>query len=157
MLFRRPTVHDVVEVTHLINRDSSILPRSQHYVFENLRDFILIEDEGQIIGCGSLHILWGDMAEIRAVTFADMRMANNGLFQKLIEQLLDEGRQLGVQQVFALTQGPEPFIRYGFKQVERTQVQRVVWNECINCVQFPDCTEVPVIFDLNSQNRGITS
>lgn len=153
MLFREPTIQDVVELTNLINRDSSILPRSQHYVFEHLREFTLIEEEGRIIGCGSLHILWEDIGEIRSLTFADMETAKNGLFQKLIEQLLDEGRQLGVRQVLALTYDPDPYIRYGFKEVERAQVQRVVWNECINCVHFPDCAEKPVIFDLNRREK----
>ncbi len=148
MLFRKAAIQDVAELTNLINRDGSILPRSQHYVFENLRDFTVIQDNGRVIGCGSLHILWEDIGEIRSVTFADIELAQHELFRQLIDRLLDEGRRLGVKRVLALTYDPEPYLRHGFKQVERAQVQRLVWNECINCVHFPDCTETPVIFDL---------
>jgi amino-acid N-acetyltransferase len=151
MRFRKPIVSDAVELTHLINRDDSILPRSLHYVFQNLRDFTLIEEEGRIIGCGSLHILWEDIAEVRSVTFADAESAQNGLFHQLIDAFLDEGRKLGVRQVFALTYDPERYVKLGFRLTDRAQVQRLVWNECINCVHFPDCAEKPVIFDLDAQ------
>lgn len=155
LLLRKATIQDVAELTSLINRDGSILPRSQHYVFENLRDFTVVQENGRIIGCGSLHILWEDIGELRSVTFADPELARNGVFGELIDRLLDEGRQLGVKQVLALTYNPEPYLKRGFREVERTQVQRLVWNECINCVHFPDCTETPVILDLDQRGKDI--
>ncbi len=153
MLLRKAAIRDVAELTSLINHDGSILPRSQHYVFENLRDFTVVQENGRIVGCGSLHVLWEDVAEIRSVTFADPELARNGVFRQLLDRLLDEGRQLGVKQVLALTYDPESYLKHGFREVERAQVQRLVWNECINCVHFPDCMETPVIVDLDQWDK----
>jgi amino-acid N-acetyltransferase len=155
MLFRKPTVEDVPEITALINRDSSILPRSQHYVFENLRDFVVAEQDGKVVGCGSLHVLWENIAEIRAVTSVENE--KNGLFRRMIRLLLQDGRDIGVQKVVALTQKPEDFVDVGFNSPDRQDVPQVVWKECINCVYFPDCLEQPVLYDLDTLQGGGTN
>lgn len=151
MAFRKPTVDDVPDITTLINTDSTILPRSQHYVFENLRDFVVADENGAIVGCGSLHVLWDNIAEIRSVTCVEDKQ-NNGLFDQIIQLLLEDARKLGIRQVVVLTQRPESFIELGFTFSERTDVPQVVWKECINCVHFPDCLEKPVIYDLDNLN-----
>jgi amino-acid N-acetyltransferase len=156
MLIRKPTVHDVPKLTALINRDSTILPRSQHYVFMNLRDFIVAEEDGELVGCGSLHVLWENIAEIRAVTMIEDDR-RNGWFRQLVDCLLEDGRRLGVQEIVVLTQDPKSFVNIGFKQVERTDVPQIVWKECINCVHFPDCREKPVLFNMGSTKQGESS
>ena len=135
-------------MTDLINRDQTILPRSQHYVFDNLRDFVVAEEDGQIVGCASLHVLWENIAEIRAMTVAAQKQGN-GLYREMVGLLLDDGRAVGVQQVVALTQNPGLLVDFGFRLVDRNDVPQIVWKECMNCVHFPDCLEAPVLFDLN--------
>ena len=153
MSLRKPTVRDVPDLTALINKDITILPRSQHYVFTNLRDFIIAEEGGDIVGCASLHVLWENIAEVRAVTVAgDGR--DNGVFRQMLSHLIEDGRMLGVQQIVVLTQHTESFINIGFRKVERSEIPQVVWKECINCVYFPDCKEKPVLFDLYDTNTG---
>lgn len=152
MSLRKPTVRDVPQLTALINRDLTILPRSQHYVFTNLRDFIIAEEDGNIVGCASLHVLWENIAEVRAVTVAQGGR-DNSLFRQMVYHLMEDGRKLGVQQIVVLTQNPKSFVNVGFRQVERTDVPQIVWKECINCVHFPDCTEKPVLFDLHDVNN----
>jgi amino-acid N-acetyltransferase len=153
MPFRKPTVEDVPDITALINKDASILSRSQHYVFENLRDFVIAEESGEIVGCGSLHVLWENIAEIRAVTMIENKQ-DNGLFGQMIRLLLDDAQNLGIQKVVVLTQKPDSFVNIGFSAPQRQDVPQVVWKECINCVYFPDCLEEPVIYDLNGLNQG---
>ena len=153
MPLRKPTVRDVPQLTTLINKDLTILPRSQHYVFTNLRDFIVAEEDGNIVGCGSLHVLWNNIAEVRAMTVAQTGR-DNGLFRQMVFHLIEDGRKLGVQQIVVLTQNPKSFVDVGFRQVERTDVPPIVWKECINCVHFPDCEEDPVLFDLRDVNNG---
>ena len=149
MRLRKANVQDVPDLTELINRDQTILPRSQHYVFDNLRDFIVAEEDGQIVGCASLHVLWENIAEIRAMTVAQQKMGN-GLYRELVEHLLEDGKTVGVQQIVALTQNPELLVDFGFSLVGRNDVPQIVWKECINCVHFPDCLEKPVLFDLGT-------
>ena len=153
MSLRKPTVRDVPELTALINRDVTILSRSQHYVFTNLRDFIIAEEGGDIVGCASLHVLWENIAEVRAVTVA-RGGRDNGLFRQMLYHLIEDGRELGVQQIVVLTRHTESFINIGFRKVERSEIPQVVWKECINCVHFPDCKAKPVLFDLHDTNQG---
>ena len=148
MHLRKANVQDVPDVTALINRDQTILPRSQHYVFDNLRDFVVAEEDGQIVGCASLHVLWENIAEIRAMTVASQKQGN-GLYRELVDRLLEDGKAVGVPQVVALTQNPQLLIDFGFRMVGRNDVPQIVWKECISCVHFPDCQEKPVLFDLD--------
>jgi len=148
MCLRRANVQDVPAITEIINRDATILSRSQHYVFDNLRDFVVAEKNGQIVGCASLHVLWENIAEIRALTVVAHEQGN-GLYGELVDYLLDDGKAVGVRQVVALTQNPRLLVNLGFRLVDRNDVPQIVWKECINCVHFPDCMEKPVLFDLD--------
>lgn len=159
MVLRKPSVKDVPELVAFINQNldqDALLPRSQHYVFQNLRDFVLAEEEGQIIGCASLHVLWDDIAEIRTVALAP-EARGNGLFRELVDYLLEDGRRLGVQRVFSLTARPEPFVEVGFSPVERDNLPQIVWRDCIECIYFPHCRETAVLIDLHAGAEGIPS
>lgn len=36
-------------------------------LFESVQEFTVAELDGKVIGCGALHILWEDLAEVRTV------------------------------------------------------------------------------------------
>jgi amino-acid N-acetyltransferase len=124
--------------------NGELLPRSLNMLYEDLRDFILVEEEGRIVGTCALHINWEDLAEIKALTIA-IPLQGKGLGRQVVEACLDEARVLGVTRVFALTYQPEFFKRIGFHEIEKAELPHKVWNECINCVKFPNCGEVAVI------------
>ncbi len=48
--------------------DGTLLPRSLSEICENIRDFIVVENEGEIVGCGALHLYGMHLAEIRSIT-----------------------------------------------------------------------------------------
>ena len=147
MRIRKATIQDVAEMQELINSfadNGELLPRSLNMLYEDLRDFILVEEEGRIVGTCALHINWEDLAEIKALTIA-IPLQGKGLGRQVVEACLDEARVLGVTRVFALTYQPEFFKRIGFHEIEKAELPHKVWNECINCVKFPNCGEVAVI------------
>ena len=49
---------------------------------------------------------------------------------------------------------PEFFQRFGFRLVSREELLPIVWADCVNCVKFPDCDEVPMLLDLNAADPG---
>jgi amino-acid N-acetyltransferase len=156
---RKPSVKDVPDILRLIEAgviQGVNLPRSQSYVCQNLRDFVIAEDGGGIVGCASLHVLWKDFAEIRAVAMTQ-GVATDNLLRSMMDYLASDGRRLGVRQVLAFAFNPEAYVGLGFKEVAKETLPQIAWRECMNCVYFPDCRETAVILDLETLSEGALS
>ena len=150
MRFRKPKFTDVIAMQELINVNADLglmLPRSRNAIYETLRDFTVAEQDGKLIGVGALHIIWDEMAEIRALAIAP-DAKKQGIGRKIVGLLVDEARELGVKQVFALTYQPGFFTKCGFAEVPKENLPHKVWKECINCPKFPNCDETAMIMNL---------
>jgi amino-acid N-acetyltransferase len=146
MIFRKARIADVEKMMLLINNNAEqglMLPRSRNMLYENIREFLLAEDAQQIVGVASLHILWSDLAEIRALAVAD-GYKRKGIGSKIVKNLEEEAKELGCSRVFALTYQPEFFKYCGYAEISKEQMPQKVWSECINCIKFPNCDEIAV-------------
>lgn len=144
---RPATVHDVEAIAELVNGYAArgeMLPKSLNQVYQNVRDFQVAEWRGEIVGCGALHVLWDDLAEVRslAVTGSWRRRGVGGM---ILQELIRDAHALGLPEVFALTYKPGFFARWGFRVVERDALPRKIWVDCIDCIKFPKCDEVAVL------------
>jgi amino-acid N-acetyltransferase len=82
------------------------------------------------VGCGALHVIWEDLAEIRTVAVrADHQ--GRGLGHRLVGALLDSARELGVGRVFVLTFAVDFFARHGFAEIKGTPVSPGVYAELL--------------------------
>jgi amino-acid N-acetyltransferase len=153
---RKPSVKDVPDILRLIEagvEQGVNLPRSQSYVCQNLRDFVIAEEDGLVTGCASLHVLWKDFAEVRAVAMTPSA-AGDELLRLMIDYLVADGRQLGVRQILAFAFNPTDYVDLGFREVAKETLPQIAWRECMNCVYFPDCKESAVILDLSTLPEG---
>jgi len=144
---RKATLEDVKEIQKIIKefaKKDLMLPRSLNEIYENIRDFWVEEEKGQLIGCCALHPLWEDMAEIKSLAVVSKRQ-KRGLGEKMVRACLEECKSLKVKRVIALTFVPEFFERFGFKREKKEKMPHKIWSECIKCPHFPDCGEVLVI------------
>lgn len=151
MIYRKPKFSDVIVMQELINANAErglMLPRSRNAIYETLRDFTLVEENGEIIGVGALHIIWDEMAEVRALAVLP-GMQRTGIGRNIVNILLEEAKTLGVKQVFALTYKPEFFAKCGFIEAAKDDLPHKVWKECINCPKFPNCDETAMILNLD--------
>lgn len=149
--FRKAKMPDVEALHKLINElaeDGLMLPRSRSVLYESLREFTVIEDDGEFVGGGALHIIWEDLAEIRALAIKP-EYHGKGIGKQLINQLINEAKELGIPQVFALTYQVEFFKKCGFEEITKEKMPQKVWKDCINCPKFPNCDEVAVIRGVN--------
>jgi amino-acid N-acetyltransferase len=149
--FRKAKMHDVEALHKLINELAEaglMLPRSRSVLYESLREFTVIEDDGEFIGGGALHIIWEDLAEIRALAIKP-EYHGKGIGKQLINQLINEAKDLGITQVFALTYQVEFFKKCGFEEITKEKMPQKVWKDCINCPKFPNCDEVAMIRGVN--------
>ena len=122
-----------------------MLSRSLNYMYQNVRDyFVCLDDDGKIVGCVSLHVVWQDLAEVKSLA-VDEHCQKKGVGRILVDAALDDARALRVPKVFCLTYVPGFFEKMGFRRIERAELPHSVWAECVNCVKFPDCDEIAMI------------
>lgn len=149
MPIRKATTSDVRAIHKLINSHAErqvMIPRSLNELFENLRDHIVYEEAGTIIGTCSLHVVWEDLAEVRSLA-VDESKSRKGIGRTLVMAAIEEARALGIKRVFALTYVHEFFKKLGFREIEKSQLPHKIWGDCLHCHKFPDCDETAVIMD----------
>jgi amino-acid N-acetyltransferase len=118
-----------------------------------LADFSRDGDHSPILGIASLHICWAGLGEIRSVAVWPTHQ-RQGIASRLVEACLDEARIIGLSEIFLLTLVPEFFQRFGFRVVSREDLLPIVWADCVHCIKFPDCDEVPMLLDLEPMEAG---
>ena len=140
-------VSDIPVIGGIINKQAetgAMLQRPLSMLYENVRDYSVIELEGKIIGCGALHVMWSDLAEIRAVAVVE-DSRRRGYGRALVETMLAEVELLRIERIFVLTYQVEFFRSLGFSEIEKSELPHKIWRDCLNCVHFPDCDEVAMI------------
>jgi amino-acid N-acetyltransferase len=145
-LLRRAKVKDAKAIFQILQEyaiKGVLLPRSLNSIYENIRDFFVYEDNGKIVGIGSLHIYWEDLAEIKSLAVIE-DFQHKGIGKQIVKKCIEDAKELGVKKIFALTYVPEFFQKLGFKIADKSDFPQKVWTECIHCVKFNDCKEVPV-------------
>ncbi|BCW42961.1 N-acetylglutamate synthase [Arthrobacter sp. StoSoilB5] len=100
--------------------------------YESLQEFRIAESlDGDVIGCGALHVMWEDLAEIRTLAAADA-WRGRGVGHVLVEDLLEKAKELGVSRVFCLTFEVDFFKRHGFEVMEdQSAVDPQVYSELL--------------------------
>lgn len=99
--------------------------------YEAIQEFLVAETgpEG-VVGCGALHVLWQDLAEIRTLAVApDWRGQRVG--HRLLDGLIRRARRLGLSRLFCLTFEIEFFTAHGFRAIEGTPVSLDVYAELV--------------------------
>jgi amino-acid N-acetyltransferase len=151
-VIRKARLMDVNEMFRIINyyaETQLMLPKTQLQLYENLRDYSVVTEASapRILACGALHIYWENLAEIRALAVAP-GLTRKGIGTGLVERLLAEARELGIEQVFCFTYEPKFFSSFGFIQVEHRTMPLKVYNECFNCPKFNKCDELAMVLHL---------
>lgn len=149
MIYRKPTFSDVEAIYELVigyANDGIMLARSRNTLYETLRDMVVADDDGRVVGVGALHITWDAMAEVRTMAVAE-DCTRRGIGAEIVRRLLEEGRAMGVKKFFTLTYKPGFFKTLGFKTVSKNDLPQKIWKECIDCPKFPDCDEIAMVKD----------
>jgi amino-acid N-acetyltransferase len=151
-MIRKAKISDVKEIHAIVNNYAEkdlMLPRSLNNLYDNIRDFYVLEIDGKVKGCASLHIVWEDLAEVKALA-VDESVRGKGYGKKLLEECLKEAKDLGIKKIFALTLIKDFFHKLGFKTVQKRRLPQKIWGECIHCIKFPDeCNEIAVMFEFD--------
>lgn len=152
MKIRKATVSDIKLIHKLINefaKKGEMLPRSLNELYENIRDFLIAEQNNEIKGVCALHILWEDLAEIRSLA-VKKESQKKGIGSLLVKKCLNEAKKLGVNKVFVLTYIPEFFKKTGFRELDKSKLPQKIWGDCIRCPKFPECDEIALIYEFKA-------
>lgn len=140
-----PAMKAVIDVHASQNK---MLFRAQAELYETIRDYFVYEENGAVLGCCGLHVVWEDLAEVRGLAVA-VEAAGRGIGSMLVRACLDEACELGVRSVYTLTLVPSFFERLGFTQVDKSTLHLKMWYECYRCSKFANCDEIAMVCRLN--------
>jgi amino-acid N-acetyltransferase len=154
MKVRSANVTDVKAMHALINcyaeRDMMLF-RSMADIFTNLQTFLVVELDGQVIGCCAIEVIWSDLAEIKSLA-VDESHQSKGAGAMLVNAAVEQACRLGVPKVFGLTLKPEFFSKLGFQVANKDSLPMKVWSDCARCTKQQNCDETAVIKQIeNSQ------
>lgn len=149
-MIRKARLSDVKTIKELIDfyaNKKVILERSFVELYENIRDFFVYEEDGEIRGCCSLHVCWEGLAEVRSLVVKESEF-EKGIGKSLVKNAIEEAKSLKIKQIFALTRIPDFFKKIGFKDIDKKELPYKVWSDCIDCPQFPNCDEVALVYQI---------
>lgn len=124
---------DVREIRSLIDSystDGSLLSKATVTIFEDIQEFLVATDGERVIGCGALHVMWEDLAEVRTLAVVPER-AHEGIGSQLLEHLLERARSLGTRRVFCLTFRKDFFGHHGFVEIDDAPVGHEVYEQML--------------------------
>jgi amino-acid N-acetyltransferase len=124
-----PVIRDLIDA----NADSGrLLSKATVTLYEDIQEFCVAEtdDDATLAGCGALHVLWEDLAEIRTVAVMP-ECQGLGIGHEIVDDLLSRARVLGVDRVFVLTFAVGFFARHGFRSINGTPVAAEVYAELL--------------------------
>ena len=140
-------------LAHFASR-GELLHRTLNEVYQHLRDFVVGEVDGRIVGVCALWLYWEDLAEVRSLAVDD-GYAGRGLGKALVAACLAEAGELGIRRVFALTYRPGFFERLGFRTLDKRELPQKIWKDCLRCAKFTCCDEVALIRDIELPTRSM--
>ena len=152
---RPARVGDVPEMGALINGYAAqglMLPKTEAQLYNNVRDFVVVDVEGSIVGCAGLKVTWHDLSEIVSLAVAPAYQGR-GLGRRLCLPLIDEARRLGIPTVFTLTYQIGFFARLGFQVVPKHTLSQKVWQDCVFCPKKECCDETAMILDVRRKEE----
>ncbi|WP_326593955.1 amino-acid N-acetyltransferase [Streptomyces brevispora] len=132
---RRARTSDVAAVRRLLDgyvREGILLDKATVTLYEDIQEFWIAERDAdaRVIGCGALHVMWEDLAEVRTLA-VDHSVKGAGVGHQVLDKLLQTARWLGVRRVFCLTFEVDFFAKHGFVEIGETPVDGDVYSELL--------------------------
>ena len=134
-------IHDLIAT---YSGDGTLLPRSLAEICENVRDFVVLEEGDEIIGCGALHLYGTHLAEIRSITVSPLYQGCAG-GRRLVKALLVQAKKHGVSCICLFTRIPDFFFHFAFRVVDRTTLPDKIYKDCQTCPRLYACDEVAMV------------
>ena len=127
---RTPDVRAIRAIVAPMAQSRVLIAKEAVTYYEALQQFRVAELDGEVVGCGALHVMWEDLAEIRTLAVRS-EATGAGVGSALLDALVEDARQLGVRRLFCLTFEVDFFRRHGFEPIEGQAVDPEVYAELL--------------------------
>lgn len=133
---RSAKTSDVAAIRELVRplaEKRILLDKEAVTYYESIQEFVMAQDsDGNVVGCGGLHVIWEDIAEIRTLATSE-QVRGQGIGHLLLEELVRRAKAVGVARVFCLTFEVAFFERHGFTvMADQSAVDPIVYQEILH-------------------------
>lgn len=108
-----------------------LLGKERVVFYEAVQEFrVATDDDGTLIGCGALHVMWEDLGEVRTLAVAD-EWLHRGVGHAILNDIEASASVLGLTRMFCLTFETEFFTRHGFAPIGEDIVSADVYSQLV--------------------------
>ena len=133
LIIRSAGTKDVKAIRELIDLyalQRRLLTKETVTLYESVQEFTVAEFEGEVVGCGALHVMWEDLAEVRTLAVRE-EFRGKGVGKRMLEEIFNRAKVIGVKRLFCLTFETEFFARHGFKEIDGAPVDADVYTQLL--------------------------
>ena len=133
VLIRPARTPDVQVVRRLVGQytaDGRLLAKAPVTLYEDVQEFLVAEVDGEVVGCGALHVMWEDLGEIRTLA-VDPAYVHRGIGGRILDLLIERARGLGLARLFCLTFETTFFASHGFREIDGSPVDHEVFEQLL--------------------------
>jgi amino-acid N-acetyltransferase len=133
MEIRSARTSDIKGIRKLIDTyaiGGRLLTKETVTLYESVQEFTVAIENNEVVGCGALHVLWEDLAEVRTVAVLE-RLRGKGVGHQIMQAIEERAGVIGVKRIFCLTFETQFFGRHGFEEIQGTPVDADVYAELL--------------------------
>lgn len=133
VIIRSARTKDVRAVRDLVDMyapGGRLLAKNTVTLYEDVQEFTVAEIDGQIVGCGALHVMWEDLGEVRTIAVLP-EQKGKGIGGKILDVLEARASELGLTRLFCLTFETEFFGRHGFNPIDEAPVDPSIYAQLL--------------------------
>jgi amino-acid N-acetyltransferase len=133
VIIRRARTSDVRAIRALVDTytaDRRLLSKATVTLFEQVQEFWVAVRDDEVVGCGALHVMWEDLAEIRTVA-VEPACRGMKIGHRIVSELIEQARGIGVARVFVLTFETSFFGSFGFVEIDGAPVPHAVYEQLL--------------------------
>ena len=133
VVVRAAKTSDIKKIRKIVDsfaEQRRLLSKETVTLYEGVQEFTVAEVDGEVVGCGALHVLWEDLAEVRTVAVIES-MHGKGIGHEILENILNRAKEIGVKKVFCLTFETKFFGAHGFTEIQGAPVEPDVYAQLL--------------------------
>ncbi len=133
LVVRPARTSDIKKIRSIVDSYAAqrrLLSKETVTLYEGVQEFTVAEVNSEVVGCGALHVLWEDLAEVRTVAVIES-MQGKGIGHAILESILNKAKEIGVKKVFCLTFETKFFDSHGFNEIQGAPVEPDVYAQLL--------------------------
>ena len=123
-------IKSIREIIDMYTLQRRLLAKETVMLYEDVQEFVVAELDGKVIGCGALHVLWEDLAEVRTVAVIEEHRGKK-IGHEILTVIIERAKNLGLKRLFCLTFETEFFAGHGFNEITGAPVEPEVYQQLL--------------------------